>query len=92
MTGYLEFLLEHELGERVEILTPREPERRGCQLSLRLPDVATSTKSLGERLRDSGVVADWRPPDVLRLAPVPLYNRYEDIYRAVRALRRALNP
>jgi kynureninase len=47
---------------------------------------------LAERLRALGVIADWRPPDVLRLAPTPLYNRFEDVYRAVRALRRALTP
>ena len=89
LTGYLEFLLEHELGDAVRLLTPREPRERGCQISIRFAR-STAWQSLATELRSRAVVADWRPPDVLRLAPVPLYNRFEDVYRAVRALRDSL--
>lgn len=92
LTAYLECLLEHSLAKQVEILTPRDPAQRGCQLSMRLRAAIGQGQVLGEKLRSLGVVADWRPPDVLRLAPVPLYNRYEDVYRAVHALEQALAP
>jgi kynureninase len=78
-----------ELGERVEVLTPDEPDRRGCQLSLRIAS-RTSLALVARALRRAGVVADVREPNVLRLAPVPLYNRFRDVYVAVRALRHAL--
>lgn len=92
LTGYLAYLLDNELGELGELLTPRDARQRGCQLSLRLRVTDVRRDDLAERLRALGVIADWRPPDVLRLAPTPLYNRFEDVYRAVRALRRALTP
>lgn len=90
LTGYLEALLEHELADRVDLVTPRDPDARGCQLSLR---VAVEPARLGEvrrRLRAAGVVADWRGTDILRMAPAPLYNRYRDVFAAVHALRGAL--
>lgn len=90
LTAYLEFLVDHELGERATLLTPRKHAARGCQLSLRLALDDPRRAALAERLRADGVVADWRPPDVLRLAPVPLYNRFEDVHRAVRTLKRVL--
>jgi kynureninase len=76
LTGYLEFLLDR-LAPRVRIITPREPAERGCQLSLR---VAGSRRAF-ELLSAAGVVCDWREPDTLRVAPVPLYNRFEDVWR-----------
>jgi kynureninase len=80
LTGYLERLLD---GIGATIVTPREPERRGCQLSLRV----TGAAALAQRLRtDRGVIADAREPDILRLAPVPLYNSYHDCWRAAAAL------
>ncbi len=90
LTGYLEELLD-EVGRtrRVEIVTPRDPERRGCQLSVATPGART----LAERLRrDHGVVCDFREPDVLRFAPAPLYNTYEDCRRAAAALLEAAEP
>jgi kynureninase len=91
LTRYLEELLREELGERVEILTPAAPERRGCQLALRFNPAPRHATRLTAHLRAAGVVADWRPPNVLRLAPVPLYNRFRDVHAAVRALREALD-
>lgn len=85
LTGYLEWLLERELGGRVEIITPREPDRRGCQLSLKLK--GGSGKDIFARLEQAGVTGDWREPNVIRIAPVPLYNRFEDCYRFVDILK-----
>ena len=89
LTRYLEELLAAELGERVQVLTPAGAEQRGCQLALKL--APRNPKAFAARLRAAGVVADWRPPNVLRLAPVPLYNRFRDVHAAVHALRRTLD-
>ncbi|MDX6628863.1 MAG: kynureninase, partial [Gaiellales bacterium] len=88
LTGYLESLLDAVVAERrAEILTPREPSRRGCQLSLAVPEART----LAARLRgEHGVICDVREPDVVRLAPVPLYSSYHDCWRAATALRELL--
>jgi kynureninase len=88
LTGYLESLLDAVVAERrAEILTPREPAQRGCQLSLAVPEART----LAARLRaEHGVICDVREPDVIRLAPVPLYSSYHDCWRAATALRELL--
>jgi kynureninase len=88
LTGYLESLLDVVVAERrVQILTPRDPARRGAQLSLSVPDA----QALSARLRaDHGVICDVREPDVIRLAPVPLYSTYHDCWRAATALRELL--
>jgi kynureninase len=91
LTRYLEWLLERELGERARLLTPADPERRGCQLAVQLVPPPADPTSFVAQLRAAGLVADWRQPNVLRLAPVPLYNRYRDVYAAVQALRRTLD-
>jgi kynureninase len=80
LTGYLEQLLD---GIGAQIVTPRDPARRGCQLSVRTP----AAQELSRRLRTGhGVVADAREPDILRLAPAPLYSTYHDCWRAATAL------
>ncbi|HEY7574025.1 MAG TPA: kynureninase [Thermoanaerobaculia bacterium] len=89
LTGYLEWLLARELSDSVAILTPADPPRRGCQLSLRVKS-QRSGRSVFERLESSGVACDWREPDVIRVAPVPLYNTFEEVYRFVEVLRNAL--
>jgi kynureninase len=88
LTGYLEQLLDEVASELpLTTLTPRAPERRGCQLSVRVPQA----RELAGRLRrEHGVVCDFREPDVLRLAPVPLYNTFHDCWRAAAALRAVL--
>jgi kynureninase len=78
LTGYLEFLLREIHDERISIITPSNTEMRGCQLSIR---VRNSDKSLFKAISDRGVVADWREPDVIRVAPVPLYNTFTDVFR-----------
>ena len=84
LTGFLRRSLEEALPRgRLEILTPREPAAHGCQLSLRL---RPGGRRVFERLAAAGVVADWREPDVLRLAPAPAYNSFGDVRRAAIAL------
>ena len=89
LTGYLEELLR-PLAPAVQILTPRDPARRGCQLSLRLAAGEHRGKQVFDALAAHGVVCDWRSPDIIRVAPVPLYNRFEDAWRFARALRDTL--
>jgi kynureninase len=89
LTAYLEWLLQQEIGDSVEILTPADPRRRGCQLSFRVKS-NRSGRTVLEKLEASGVTCDWREPDVIRVAPVPLYNRYEEVHRFVEILRNAL--
>lgn len=76
LTGYLEYLLGELAAGRVEILTPADPEARGCQLSVRLREGARETV---DALADRGFVCDFREPDVLRVAPTPLYNTFTDV-------------
>ena len=77
LTGYLEFLLRAIGDDRISIITPSDPNQRGCQLSIRVQD---ADKSLFNAVTARGVMADWREPDVIRVAPVPLYNSYSDVY------------
>jgi kynureninase len=79
-------------GAHLACITPGEPDRQGCQLSLRVRAGREAGRRLFEELQRLGIVGDWREPDVLRFAPVPLYNRFGDIARLVDALDRVLNP
>jgi kynureninase len=90
LTGYLEELLDEVAAQRrASVSTPRDPARRGCQLSVS----CAGARALATRLRaDHGVVCDFREPDVLRFAPVPLYNTYEDCCRVADALLDVLEP
>ena len=81
LTAYLEDVLR-SLAPDVEILTPSDPAARGAQLSVRLADAARRLAAL----EAADVVADFREPDIIRLAPVPLYNTFRDAWRAARAL------
>lgn len=87
LTGWLEWLVRRRAGDALEILTPSEPERRGAQLSLR---VRGDARGLQEALAAKGVIGDVRPPDILRLAPAPLFNGYIDAWRAAVALEEAV--
>ena len=87
LTGYMEFLLGQQPSPKFSIITPREPGRRGAQLSIRLPGTG---RELFDRLAARGVVGDWREPDIFRIAPVPLYNSYQDVYRFVQRFSAAL--
>ncbi len=83
MTGFLEELIEARLLDTLEIITPAEPERRGCQLSLRVAGGRERGRELFDYLVSVGVLGDWREPDVIRISPVPLYNSFKDVYRFV---------
>ncbi|HTK37920.1 MAG TPA: kynureninase [Pyrinomonadaceae bacterium] len=87
LTGYLEFLLSAIDDDRISVITPSDPAQRGCQLSIRVKD---SDRSLHERIVAGGVSADWREPDVIRVAPVPLYNSFSDVLQFVEILKRSL--
>ena len=87
LTGYLDFLLA---SLPVESLTPEDPRSRGCQLSLRMGRNAAHGRAVFEHLQQAGMVCDWREPDVIRAAPVPLYNSFEDVFRFAAALQAAL--
>ena len=86
LTGYLEHLLKEKLTEHIDILTTADPAQRGCQLSLRLHKGRDAARRVFEGLEEAGVTADWREPDVIRVAPVPLYNTYTDVFRFVEIL------
>lgn len=81
LTAYLQFVLEQS-GKDLKIITPSD--QRGCQLSI-LTDA--NGKDLFKHLQNHGIIADWREPNVIRMAPVPLYNSFEDVWRVGEALR-----
>ena len=88
LTGYMEFLLQREGSNKFAIITPHEPERRGAQLSIRL---VREGRKLCDRLAGMGVIGDWREPDTFRVAAVPLYNSYQDVYRFAQIFSAALS-
>jgi len=92
LTGFLQRLIEGLLPGLVDIITPAAAGERGCQLSLRIAKPAHEAKRCHERLTAAGVIGDWREPDVIRLAPTPLYNSFSDVFTAVDALTRAMKP
>jgi len=79
LTGYLEALIRARLANTLQIVTPSEPERRGCQLSLRVVGGRERGRALFEYLATDGVIGDWREPDVIRISPAPLYNSFDDV-------------
>jgi kynureninase len=83
LTGLLDALVRARLTGVLEVLTPSEPDRRGCQLSLRVVGGRERGRSLFEYLQTVGVLGDWREPDVIRISPTPLYNRYQDLHHFV---------
>ncbi|MGA9829437.1 MAG: kynureninase, partial [Rhodanobacteraceae bacterium] len=87
LTGYLEWLIDNQVAHALEVVTPRDADRRGCQLSLRVNGPRDAGRALFDHLHARGVVVDWREPDVIRAAPVPLYNGYLDCLRLVDAVK-----
>ena len=87
LTGYLEYLLNQIGDDRISVITPSDPIQRGCQLSIRVKD---SDRTLFDALTERGVFVDWREPDVIRAAPVPLYNSFTDVYRFAQVLKECL--
>jgi kynureninase len=91
LTAYLEFIIEtisqNNTNVNFEIITPKNKNERGAQLSILCHGQG---KSLFDKLTQKGVVADWREPNVIRIAPVPMYNNFEDVYRFGKILESAL--
>lgn len=87
LTGYLEFLIKEMNNEQIAIITPEDPNQRGSQLSIQ---VKNADKKLFDKITKMGVISDWREPDVIRVAPIPLYNSYEDVFRFIKILKEAL--
>jgi kynureninase len=87
LTAYMEFLLEQNASEKFSLVTPRNEGQRGAQLSIRLPGHG---RAFCDRLATAGVVGDWREPDTFRVAAVPLYNSFQDVFRFVQRFLRAL--
>lgn len=87
LTGYFEYLINQIGSDKIKIITPNDPDQRGCQLSVQVKD---ADKNLHQKLTENNVITDWREPDVIRCAPVPLYNSYEDVYRMVEILKSLL--
>lgn len=81
LAAYLHFILSeinNRTGSVINVITPVEEDRRGCQVSMLVP---VRGRKLFDALTKKGVVADWREPDVIRIAPVPLYNSFEDVWK-----------
>jgi kynureninase len=88
LTGYLEYLLDQIPGRPLQVITPRDPAQRGCQLSLRI--AKGDPRALLENLGQAGVICDFREPDIIRASPAPLYNRFADVWRFADVLARTL--
>lgn len=88
LTGYFEFLINILNNKHIKIITPTDPKERGCQLSIQ---VKNADKTLHHKLTELGIISDWREPDVIRCAPVPLYNSFQDVYHLVKKLEAILD-
>lgn len=89
LTGYLEYLLESLPDDLCRVITPKEASERGCQLSVR---VRGNKRDLVNRLKERGAICDFREPDIMRVAPAPLYNSFVDVWRFCEALADVLQP
>lgn len=101
LTRYLELLLQSELGDAVDVFTPTDPAQRGAQLSVSFKCCTATAEAGGAAacsiddilvaLNKAGVICDVRRPNVIRLAPAPLYNSFRDVFDLIAALKSALN-
>jgi len=87
LTGFFEFLIHQIASDTIKIITPAHPNERGCQLSLQ---VKNADKNLHRKLTENNIITDWREPDVIRCAPVPMYTSFEDVYHMVKTLESLL--
>lgn len=92
LTSYLEASITELAGDHLQVVTSADPQQRGCQLSLRLKRGAEHGRQVFQALSARGIVSDWREPDIIRLAPVPLYNSFEDVLRGAWNLAEILSP
>jgi kynureninase len=88
LTAYLEYLINNFDHPDVEIISPKDPAQRGCQLSIR---VKNTDQTLHKRLTENRIITDWREPGVIRCAPVPFYNSFEDVFGMVAILKTLLD-
>jgi kynureninase len=86
LTGFLYKLLEIHCPN-IKIITPSDPTQRGCQLSLRLPMPSAAAKQIYDQLIVKGIICDWREPDIIRVAPTPLYNTFTEVFTFVEILQ-----
>jgi kynureninase len=89
LTGYLAWLIERRFDDRIGIITPEE--ERGCQLSLVVKDPDADPRRMFRELTELNVIGDWREPDVVRIAPAPLYNSYGDVFECTERMQIALD-
>ena len=87
LTGFFEYLVNEIASDNIKIITPTNPNERGCQLSLQVKNV---DKNLHKKLTENNIITDWREPDVIRCAPVPMYTSFEDVYHMVTILESLL--
>ena len=78
LTAYLQYLLAEQSGKKYEIITPSDPEERGCQVSILVRD---RPLELLTALEEQGISADFREPNIIRVAPVPFYNTFREVWR-----------
>ena len=88
LTGYFEYLINQMGSASIHIITPSNTKERGCQLSIQ---VKNADKRLYEKLTENNIITDWREPDVIRCAPVPMYNSFQDVFRMVEVLKNVLS-
>jgi len=92
LTQFARRLIAERCGAHVSIITPDDPSAHGSQLSLRVHGGSSPGRRVHERLHRAGIITDWREPDVMRLAPIPLYTRFADVDVAIATLSQALTP
>ena len=90
LTGFFARLVDARLQGKVSIVSPAAPDERGCQLSLRIAGGASAGRRIFDWLEMAGAICDWREPDLIRAGPTPLYNTFDEVYRFVELLERAL--
>ncbi len=88
LSGYLAYLIDDLNIPEVEIITPLDPKSRGCQISIK---IRTQGKRVFDRLINADLICDWREPNIIRLSPTPLYNTYEEVYRAVQIFKSSMS-
>ena len=88
LTSYMDFLIQDAFNEQIESITPLF--NRGCQLSLVIRDPSLKGKEIFNSLTEKNVIGDWREPNVIRMAPTPLYNSYEDVFEFVERLKASI--
>jgi kynureninase len=90
LSAFLQAALQTACGDKIEVITPTDVEQRGAQLSIRVRGGSACARRAHAALGRRGVVGDWREPDTIRLAPVPLYNGFSDAWRAASELAAAI--